>query len=371
MTETDEGGVGNLRRLPPRANLSCHTRTVGCRSVCQLRSRLVRVFRRRARRNLFGTVLGTLLVPGVAAGHLGDRVYPIFELPSSDLPDLHDGTLEDWEAVLVPSLDQPDFLSRIRNGNEGGLEALEQHEIALEVYLAWHYASQRIFVGVYRFDAYYRSRLPPEPPPADFDHADTDCCGYYDHVEVFVDGDHGGEQSTAFSGTANQKAVIDNVKSQAYQVVPEAEGDRRIRLYGYGPVWALDPPYSDAGGFRVGESPSLSGYEIAVTPWDALQADPAGSVRSKLEPDRIVGFCVGIWDMDDFFNWSEWLQRPTLPNPWSLYSSSGCRLHFGDQFVDGLLIPCTAGDCSGGTSSPGSSAVRVDSWGRIKAAFAR
>jgi len=28
-------------------------------------------------------------------GHAGARVYPIYEIPTADLPDLHDGTLEE------------------------------------------------------------------------------------------------------------------------------------------------------------------------------------------------------------------------------------------------------------------------------------
>ena len=37
---------------------------------------------------------------------------------------------------------------------------------------------------------------------------------------------------------------------------------------------------------------------------------------------------------------------------------------FAENFVDGELIPCYRGDCSGATT-----AVRLDSWGRIKASF--
>ena len=45
-----------------------------------------------------------------SSAHIGGAVYPIYELPSEDLPDLNDATLEDWEDVLVgTSLDQNDF----------------------------------------------------------------------------------------------------------------------------------------------------------------------------------------------------------------------------------------------------------------------
>ena len=327
----------------------------------------------RAATSLAGTmaVSLTVVLASGASAHVGQIVYPIYELPTFDLPDLHDGTLEDWEAVLPgASLDQRDFGVSVLDGAEGGNRPVAE-KIAFEVYLAWHYASQRIFVGVNRYDAYYRYRLPPEPPairPVANEDLLTACCGYYDRVEVFVDGDHGGERCTRSGGSLESRREIDNVECQAYQVVPEADGERRIRMWGFGPMWALDSPYTDAAGFRVGESPSLSGYEVAVTPWDELQDDLSGSVRSRMEPEHVVGFCIGIWDADDFINWPEWLQDQTLPNPWSIYLSSGCHHHFGDQFLDGLLIPCAVGDCSHGPS-PTPSSVRVDSWGRVKASF--
>lgn len=49
-------------------------------------------------------ILGTLLQPGAVGGHLRDAVFPVYELPSSVLPDVHDGTLADWETVLAPSV---------------------------------------------------------------------------------------------------------------------------------------------------------------------------------------------------------------------------------------------------------------------------
>ena len=40
-----------------------------------------------------------------------DVIYPIWELPTRDLPDLHDGSLDDWESALPnASLNQSDFV---------------------------------------------------------------------------------------------------------------------------------------------------------------------------------------------------------------------------------------------------------------------
>lgn len=323
--------------------------------------------------SLAGAVAISLTVAGArpAGAHVGDLVFPIYELPSSDLPDLHDGSVEDWEEVLPGvSLDHRDFHAVYIDGEQGGY--VDQGVIAFDIYLAWHYASQRIFVGVRRYDAVYTFRLPREPPPVQMklmEFGDEDCCWEHDHVDVVVDGDHGGE---ACADNWNPRAAqfekarrVSNRECQRYTAVPEAEGDRRIRAFTIGPVWAFDPPYTDAGGYRFGESPSLSGYEIAVTPWDELQDDPASSVRSRLEPENVVGLCIGIWDIDEI-EWPKFAGE--LAVPVSLYTSSGCDPFDNTNSADAQLIPCTMGDCSQGPSSA-SSLVRMDSWGRIKASF--
>ena len=53
-----------------------------------------------------------LVAPGAAHAHIGDQVYPFFELPDEDLDriDLTDGSVEDWSEVIgEPSLTASDF----------------------------------------------------------------------------------------------------------------------------------------------------------------------------------------------------------------------------------------------------------------------
>lgn len=319
-------------------------------------------------------MLAVAILHGTASAHLGERVFPIYELPSSDLPDLHDGTLEDWDEVLVPSLDVSDFRGLYIDGEDGG--PVDRERIAFEVYLAWHYPSQRIFVGINRFDGMYTQQLPPEPPPVQVKHEvyDGECCWQHDHVDLVIDGDHGGEAcAEEWNPTADEFArasTVANRQCQRYTAVPESAGERTIRAFTIGPSWAFLPPYTDAGGFRFGESPSLSGYEIALTSWDELQEDFSGSVRSRLEAGRIVGLCIGIWDIDEL-KWPRYVQTGEQPKPWSLYAAGGCDPYDNTRSVDAQLVPCTEGDCSGGSPVPEPSAVTTDAWGRIKAAFTR
>ena len=47
------------------------------------------------------TLLSVLLLGAtISHAHVDDVVYPIYELPTADLPDLHDGRLEDWESTV-------------------------------------------------------------------------------------------------------------------------------------------------------------------------------------------------------------------------------------------------------------------------------
>ena len=51
--------------------------------------------------------LATALSPP-ANGHVGDRIYPIYEIPDESLPNPYDGTLEEWP--IEPILDRHDFI---------------------------------------------------------------------------------------------------------------------------------------------------------------------------------------------------------------------------------------------------------------------
>ncbi len=74
---------------------------------------------------------------GSVGAHVGDIIYPIYELPTSDLPDLHDGTLEDWEEALPnSSLDLRDFTEMV------GGPAQELEDFAFRIFLAWHNRTQ-------------------------------------------------------------------------------------------------------------------------------------------------------------------------------------------------------------------------------------
>ena len=107
--------------------------------------------------------------------------------------------------------------------------------------------------------------------------------------------------------------------------------------------------------------------EFAVTAWDDLNWEgPEHSRRSVLEAGRIIGLQVLVYDQDsdndlEIFS----LAISTVTAEATPRSTTFTHDLFADNFVDGLLIPCDRGDC--GSVPPGGTAVRTDSWGRIKA----
>jgi hypothetical protein len=215
------------------------------------------------------TVLGTGLAVSLATpagAHQGPMVYPIYELPTADRPDLHDGTLEDWEAVLPgASLDHNDFVY------DGNLEsAVDAEDLAFRVFLAWHGASQRIYMGIEVIDDVYLSTGN----------------GW---TELMIDGDHSGGQVwfSEEDGYSREEVLrLYNSQAQNYLARPETIEGQPLRTAAF-LAWTVELPWSDIGGFQHGEAPNLSVVELAITPWDDLDWDgPKVSKRSVLESGK-------------------------------------------------------------------------------------
>jgi len=297
------------------------------------------------RTTLTAIALTITVLAGAGSAHVGEIVYPIYEIPTSDLPDLHDGTLDDWEAVLPnASLSQNDF---IRN-NSGIPGTIDMSDLAFRVFLAWHNASQRIYVAVELFDDVYTG----------------------EGFQLRIDGDHSGGQYWFFEDEGYSRAEVERFwesQAQTYSAWPEEDGEDGARLTAGGPerMWMVDDPWAGAGAYQIGENPSYSGVEVAVTAWDDLDwHGPEVSRRSILEAGGIIGFQVVISDSDEPMRSNG---TYTLGLSTDYYrSENGGWAHdgFAENFVDGELIPCYRGDCSGNTT-----AVKPDAWGRIKASF--
>ncbi|NKB68231.1 MAG: hypothetical protein GKR89_14310 [Candidatus Latescibacteria bacterium] len=292
-----------------------------------------------------------LLAADPGGAHTGEVVVPIYELPTADLPDLHDGTLEDWVEVLPEaSLSHGDFLPILGPSINPG-------DLAFQIYLAWHGASQRIYLAIERFDDRYINT---------YEGGQLEGLWAYDNVDFMVDGDHAGEQYNGFeSSDAEELGFAEkdgrtNFAAQQYFAIAAAPDRRLLGHPGLGLDWVTLPPFADAGGFLLDSEPHISAIELYVTPWDGLDwSGPEQSVRSRLEAGRIIGMQIGVPDFD---------AEPGEYDGYYTIAGVAQSWRFANVFVDGLLVPCQGGDCG---IVPERTAVQGDSWGRIKASFGK
>ena len=169
-------------------------------------------WREKGRENLKTLLIFSLgvalnLVPLTSAwAHVGDTIFPIYELPSSDLPDLHDESLEDWEEVLPNvSLIHDDF-----DMSDPG--SSDTSDLAFRVFLAWNFRSQTMYFALERLDDDY---VPVE----------SDTYGG-ERIDFLIDGDHSGGEFLYFS-TPNQqfpdeeRERYSNSQAQWFTVRPE------------------------------------------------------------------------------------------------------------------------------------------------------
>lgn len=292
-------------------------------------------------------VAALVLAPEAAPAHVGDRVVPVYEIPTAELPDLDDLSLSDWDAIVPgPSIDLLDF-SSLQVGAPGA------DDLAVRVWLAWHAGSQRLYLSLQSTDDVHFNAYAGGDPPN---------FGRADYLEFFVDGDHSGGQYACGppDGTPEQVKRFVGSQAQRWGVIAEAPDDRLFAFEGAASPWASRPPWADARATRRGAEPTETRVELYVTLWDLLTwTGPEASLRSQLAPGRTIGLQVGVVDVDRAgsngirYSITSLLERPPL----------NC---YAENFIDALLLPCDRGDC---TQAP-ASAVAADSWGRIKAAFA-
>ena len=232
-------------------------------------------------------------------------------------------------------------------------------DLAFRVFLAWHGASQRLYMGIEIIDDIYLT-------------TDTGSIanGYTD---LMIDGDHSGGQYWFFEQngySAEESKRLWGSQAQTYKAMPEEVGGRLLHISSWA-AWANDLTWVDAGGFQYGEAPNLSVVELSITPWDDLNwVGPEESKRSVLEAGKIVGFNIQVTDFDvenapDGTYAPDGIYRLAVPTvSGEIGDASSSHQGFAENFVDGELIPCYRGDCSGATT-----AITRDSWGRIKASF--
>lgn len=302
------------------------------------------------RKVTFLLLAACLAIAGAAGAQ--QSIYQIYELATSDLPDLYDGSLTDWEDVLPgTSLTQDDFAPLAVNDGAG----INTADLAYQMYMAWNSADQRLWVCIIRVDDVYVNTYEGGAPQDMWMH---------DGAEIMLDGDHSGGDYNNFDpavvGGEEMKKLLTGFQAQQYVMVPESPDGMLIGSNTSASGWATNMPWAEAGGYAEGEAPTTSVVEAAMTAWDELNwQGPEFSKRSPLIADKIIGFQISIMDWDYTTEdlrgrYHAFHTLSGLANTWRM----------ADNFVDGELVGCSGGDCG---QAP--TAVSSESWGRIKAAL--
>ena len=288
-----------------------------------------------------------IFAPGAHA-HIGEEVYPFYELLDEDLDrvDLTDGSVEDWlEVIGEPSLTASDFFWLFG--------AYDLSDVDFRIWLAWNESSGTLWVAMERFDDLYLNS---------YDGAGLhEMVGWDSSIAFMVDGDHTAGIYGELLGINCEQCTAEQVlwnhrQAQRWMAIAEAPGGGDILDYDGASDWVIREPYAAAGGGVIGESPATTVTEFMLTPFDDLiYNDEEGSKASELYPGKVFGFSISMRDYDG---------TGALDVAISL-SGKWQEMINADLFSDGLLI----GAGEDPSSYDDDSAVEPSSWGRIKAAL--
>ena len=294
------------------------------------------------------TLAPLLDLAGAAHAHIGDEIYPFFELLDEDLDriDLTDGSVEDWLEVLgEPSLTASGFFW----GFESFPQDYDPSEVDFRIWLAWNQGSSTLWIAMERFDDLYWKMH------------------WWDSsIRFLVDGDHTGGPFSYFRlfnchQCTDEEVREDNRQAQTWVAIAETPDGEHLFHYAAVSEWAAREPYAAAGGGIIGESPVTTVTEFKVTPFDDfIYDDEDASEVSRLYPGKTIGFSISTGDNDD----TQWTDGSGNTLSLSLTGTTQTLIN-ADFFVDGLLV--------GAGEDPSRyddvSAVEPSSWGRIKASF--
>lgn len=283
---------------------------------------------------------------GVTEAHVGDRIYPIWQLSDEDVAtiDLMDGSVEEWlDLVGEPTLTTVDF----------GNDRYDPSDLEFRIWLAWHEPTNRIYGAVERYDDAYVAMGTRFNCPVESCHDAA--------INLYIDGDHSGGD---FMYPLNDSMTWEEYWSITFQgaqcftaKAEDLEGYPLVEMWYLALAtsnredWFIQSPYAGGGGGFFGEAPTVSVTEFYVTPFDRLiWNSPEESVVSVLQPGQIIGFGVQIFDTDISKKESYWMGNGITGS--------------ADSFADGLLLGM-------GGEIPEDTIVENITWARIKASFAR
>ena len=229
-------------------------------------------------------------------------------------------------------------------------------DLDFRIWLAWHDATNRLYVAMERLDDVYENDyVRGDPLQGDMQWHDSG-------IGFWVDGDRsGGElmpqdtQGLPLSSWAVASLAIRS--AQAYSAIAEThDGGPHVDSFFALRDWLLRPPYCDGSGRRFSHAPVVTVLEFCVTPFDDLILDdPESSVVSDLYPGKTIGFTVlvtdrenGEWTLHGFTEAISEYQLELLPHGIMVgKTQSGSGLHQLSQAAWGSIKHTTPADSTG------------------------
>jgi hypothetical protein len=282
-------------------------------------------------------VLGLLLGVPVAAHEPAGRVI---DVPHLEVPPLVDGELVDWEGP--PLLDTGMFTDLV-----GGATP-EAEDFAVRVWVGWNDTENRLYVAASTEDDIHQ--VDREAGTA------TTRIFLDDDMEIFVDADHSGGQYADFSDLTPEEQFARNGTEANHFVLAglHADGDHMVMFSGAGWYAGEQSDYTRAAVTFEGTpgGRGTTNYEISLVPFDRINVTADFLSREHdLRPGEILGFNLEFTDFDEYAN--------LFDAKWSLAGTFNAH-RLSERFLDIRL---------GEPATP--TAIRDDSWGRIKATFRR
>ncbi len=200
------------------------------------------------------TTLATLLaLASVTDAHIGDEIYPFYELLDEDLDriNLTDGSVEDWvEVVGEPSLTAAEFVW----GTQSEPAEYDPSNLDFRIWLAWHQGSGTIWAAMERVDDLYVNLFEGvDDLYVNVLGGDAMNLKFWDSVIILLlDGDHSGGRyryvNWAWCRDCPREELLENQRqAQTWLAIGEAPDGEHLHFVGAANEWVAREPYARPG----------------------------------------------------------------------------------------------------------------------------
>ena len=288
-----------------------------------------------------------LAMEGGAWGHLPEGlVYNAFHFPDRLTPTI-DGDLSDWGGpVQGYAIVTEAFVDLVR----GADSEYDAADFSVRLMVGWNKAVNKLYIAAQVVDDIHQIDRP----------AGTAATQIFldDDMEIFIDADHSGGQYANFIDLSPEDQLRLNGTEANHFVIAAPPPDEDFFVNFSAAAWyALpDGPHTRAAYDIQGTigGAVVMNYEFMVTPFDRVDVNALFlSEEHVLAENEIIGFNVEFGDFDAFSNLLD-----------AKFSLSGGHNGFqiSERFTDLRLLPLDD------VFQP--TAIRSESWARIKAFFA-